>query len=390
MFRVPMLSRASRVRGIVFAFLPIFAILLIGCSSLVYPTLSHQGKLLDSSGNPVADGNYTVMYRLYNVSSGGTAVFTDTTTVAITDGYFNSDFGSLDTDPKIFAEQTWLEITVNGETLTPRQFLRGAPYASGLVAGSAAIGSQPVTYTYATYNNLGSAFFAANTDNSATGGSGLTAVTTAQLTGSSPYKTDVAAVRGLAVDADSNSATGSYAGIFVSEDFRGLYADGGGTYFAAYFNGNIGVSGSCSGCASALTSQNVGETVIELGDFVTAVGVEVDPDYDIPILQVRKATADDIIVGVATSAMSRGDYREDALTKLGYEMTDGLVNQNGYVSVVTEGLVQARLFPPSALAIGAFITAEGVEVGSAPTIGNVAQVMSEADENGLQWILLNR
>ena len=387
MFRVLVSARA---RGIVLTFLPLLALVLIGCSSFIYPTFSHQGKLLDSSGNPVADGSYTVMYRLYHVSSGGTAVYTDTNTVTITDGYFNSEFGASDVDPKTFSEQTWLEITVNGETLTPRQFLRGAPYASGLVAGSAAIGSQPVTYTYSALDNLGSAFFAANTDSSATGGSGLTAVTTAQLTGASPYKTDVAAVRGLAVDSDSSSATGSYAGIFVSEDFRGLYADGGSTYYAAYFNGNIGVTGNCSGCAMALTSQNVGETVIKPGDFVTAVGVAVDPDYGIPILQVRKAVANDTILGVAASAMSRGDYREDALTQLGYEMTDGVINQNGYVSVVTEGLAQARLSQPATLKIGDFITAEGVEAGAAPNIDSVAQVMSAADESGLQWILLNR
>ncbi len=390
MFRVSVSPRVSRIRGIVFGFLPFLAIILIGCSSFVYPTLSHQGKLLDSSGNPVADGSYTVMYRLYHSGTGGTAVFTDTNSVAVTDGYFNSDFGAANVDPKIFAEQTWLEITVNGETLTPRQLLRGAPYANGLVAGSAAIGSQPVTYTYNTYDNLGSAFFAANTDSSATGGSGLTAVTTAQLTGGSPYKTDVAAVRGLAVDTDSSSITGAYGGIFVSEDYRGLYADGGSTYFAAYFNGNIFVTGACSGCASALTSQNAGRTVIEPGDFVTAVGVEVDPDYGIPILQVRQAAAGDTILGVAISAMNRGDYQEGALTQMGYEMADGVINQNGYVSVVTEGLVQARLSPPSAVAIGDFVTAEGVQVGTVPSIESVGQVMSDVDESGLQWILLNR
>ena len=283
-----------------------------------------------------------------------------------------------------------MEISVNGEILTPRQFLRSAPYASGLVAGSAAIGAQPVTYTYSAYDNLGSAFFAANTDSSATGGSGLTAVTTAQLPGGSPYKTDVAAVRGLAVNSDSSTTTGSYAGIFVSEDYRGIYADGGGTYYAAYFTGNIAVTGVCSGCALALTSQNVGDAVIEPGDFVTAVGVAIDPDYGFPILQVRKAAAGDTILGVAASAMNRGDYREDALTQPGYDLADGAINQNGYVSVATEGLVQARLSQPASLAIGDFVTAAGVEASAAPNIDSIAQVMSAADESGLQWILLNR
>ncbi len=388
MFRAIM---SNRVRGILFSLvLPVLALVLIGCGS-VYPTFSHQGKLLDSSGNPVANGSYTVVYKLYHAATGGTAVYTNTNSVTVTDGYFESAFGGADADPKIFSKQTWLEISVNGETLSPRQFLRGAPYASGLVAGSAAIGSKPITYTYSTYDNLGSAFFAANTDSSATGGSGITAVTTAQLPPGSPNKLDVAAVRGLAVDSDSSSATGSYAGIFVSEDYRGIYADGGSTYYAAYFNGNIRVTGSCSGCAMAMTAQNAGGSVIELGDFVTALGVEVDPDYGIPILLVRKAAAGDTILGVAESAMSRGEYHENALTQFGYEKVAGVINQHGYVSVVTEGLVQVRLPQESSLEIGAFITAEGVEVSATLNINDsVAQVMSKADENGLQWILLSR
>ena len=137
-----------------------------------------------------------------------------------------------------------------------------------------------------------------------------------------------------------------------------------------------------------MTSLNVGNSVIEPGDFVTAVGVEVDPDYGIPILQVRQAAAGDTILGVAASAMSRGDHRENALTQLGYEMMDGVINQNGYVLVAMEGLVQARLPQASTLKPGAFITAAGAATLSIDN--SIAQVMSEADAKGLQWILLNR
>lgn len=388
MFRILV---ASRIKWILLTFLPLLALVLISCSSFVYPSFSHQGKLLDSSGNPVADGSYDVVYKLYHGSSGGPAVYTEANIVNITDGYFNSEFGAADVDPKIFSEQTWLEISVNGEILTPRQLLRGAPYASGLVAGSAAIGSKPVTYTYGTHDNLGSALFVANTDFSDAGGSGLTAITTAQPIIGSPYRLDVAAVRGIALG-DDDDATGSYGGIFVSEDFRGLYADDGdGSVYAAYFGGDIYVSGNCVGCMMAMIAQNSGEDFIEPGDFVAAIGVEVDPDYGIPVILVRKATAGDTILGVAESAMSRGEYHEDTLTQLGYEKVAGTVIQEGYVSVVTEGLVQARLPHESTLETGAFITAEGGEADTTLSIDNsVAQVMSETDGSGLNWILLNR
>ena len=381
----------ARMRAVVLVFLPLFAFIFIGCAAdILYPTFSHQGKLLDSSGDPVADGSYTVMYRLYHDATGGTAVYTDTNSVTITDGYFNSDFGAVGVDPKIFAQRTWLEITINGETLTPRQFLRGAPYASGLVAGSAAIGSQPITYTYSTYDNLGSAFFAANTDFSAKGGSGLTAITTAQIP-AGPDRLDVAAVRGISIDRDNSAATGTYAGIFVSEDFRGLYAKGRSGDYAAWFAGDIYVNGSCTGCNMALVAQNTGKTTIAPGDFVTALGVEVDPDYGMPILLVRKAAAGDVILGVAESAMDRGEYYEDTLAQLGYEKTAGAIEQAGYVSVVTEGLVQARLPQTAPLKTGDFITMAGNGVDTTSNINeSIAQVMSGADETGLQWILLNR
>jgi hypothetical protein len=140
-----------------------------------------------------------------------------------------------------------------------------------------------------------------------------------------------------------------------------------------------------------MTAKNQGDTMIELGDFVTAVGVEVDAEYGSPIILVRKAAAGDTILGVAASAMYRGDYHENTLTQIGYELTDGNINRDGYLSVATEGLVQAQLSTGNTLNIGDYIAfnADGLsEVSS--TNESVAQVMSEVDASGLQWVLLNR
>jgi hypothetical protein len=182
-----------------------------------------------------------------------------------------------------------------------------------------------------------------------------------------------------------------YGGIFVSEDYRGLYADGGSTYFAAYFQGNIAITGSCSGCRTALVSQNDGSSIIAPGDFVTAVGVVVDTDYDMPVMLVRKATDGDTIVGVADSAMARGDYREGALTQLGFNLVDGVSRPKEYVSVVMEGLVQARVSSSETARSSDYITLSTDGVNLVDNSGNnVAQIMDEADDSGLQWVLLNR
>jgi hypothetical protein len=39
-------------------------------------------------------------------------------------------------DPAIYSQPLWAEVTVNGETLTPRIPLKGAPYAMGLIGGA--------------------------------------------------------------------------------------------------------------------------------------------------------------------------------------------------------------------------------------------------------------
>lgn len=379
----------NRVKAICFLLLPMLAFTLIGCAEYVYPSFSHQGRLLDNNGDPVTDGNYAIIYRLYHEATGGTAVYTENATIAVTDGFFNSDFGTANVDPKIFSEQTWLEITIDGETLTPRQLMRGAPYASGLVAGSAVIGSQPITYTYNSFDNLGSSFFAANTDLSEFGGSGITAITSAQIDNgpNSINRLDVAAVRGLAIDRDGDPDTGTYAGIFVSDDFNGVYAVG--DYYAAYLSGHLYVTGNCNGCAMSMTAQNVGEMAIEMGDFVTAVGVELDPDYNTPIILVRQATTDDTVLGIATITLERGDYQTDTLAQLGYQPVDGSASTNNYLAVATEGLVQARL--PETIKAGDFITFQAGNIVQTNEIKtSFAQVMGEPDEAGFTWLLLSR
>ncbi len=155
--------------------LPIFAIFIASCAGgNLTPRFSHQGRLLDSSGNPVADGNYTLQYRLYHTSSGGTAVFTETRNVAVEDGLFTTSIGSTSyITPTIFSEPTWMEINVDGETLSPRQRLEGAPYAFSLAADSLVRGSVPITRTFATVENTGAAMTVWNTNSGATGGNGL-------------------------------------------------------------------------------------------------------------------------------------------------------------------------------------------------------------------------
>jgi len=90
-------------------------------------SINYQGRLTDSSGSPLT-GTYTMTFGLYDVSTGGTALATDTHAVDITDGLFNTgiDFGTSNFDGR----ELWLGVAVGTDSeMTPRQELRTVPFA---------------------------------------------------------------------------------------------------------------------------------------------------------------------------------------------------------------------------------------------------------------------
>jgi len=117
-----------------------------------------QGRLTDSSGNPVPDGNYSITARIYNVSSGETALCSDTETVSVSNGLFNMYIDNC-TSAILNGQQLWLGIKVGADAeMTPRQPIYPVPYAFSLMPG-ATISYTPLLWT-GTYvdlqGNLGS------------------------------------------------------------------------------------------------------------------------------------------------------------------------------------------------------------------------------------------
>ena len=48
----------------------------ICCTASVPTIISYQGKLTQPSGDPFADGTYSITFSIYDVPNGGTAVWT--------------------------------------------------------------------------------------------------------------------------------------------------------------------------------------------------------------------------------------------------------------------------------------------------------------------------
>ena len=121
------------------------AVLLLAadCTAVQAPQFNYQGRLTDDSGNPL-NGTYQLGFALYRQSIFGAAIYTETDSVDVTDGVFDTVIGPSTIlgglTPEELAQPLWLEVTVSkggiAETLSPRQRLYGSPSAFTLMRGA--------------------------------------------------------------------------------------------------------------------------------------------------------------------------------------------------------------------------------------------------------------
>jgi hypothetical protein len=111
----------------------------VGEMSIVTSGFSYQGRLTDEAGNPVPDGYYQLVFTLYDQGTGGTSLakiwhFS----IPVEDGLFTAYLPFLGAeDQDLFdGKQLWLEVEVEGQTLSPRHRIRPVPYALSLRPGA--------------------------------------------------------------------------------------------------------------------------------------------------------------------------------------------------------------------------------------------------------------
>ena len=93
-------------------------------------TMSYQGVLANADGTEVSDGTYSLIFSIYDTATGGSALWTETRTVAVSDGEFNEILGSTNPLNIAFDRTYWLGLTVDGSSeLTPRMELAASPYS---------------------------------------------------------------------------------------------------------------------------------------------------------------------------------------------------------------------------------------------------------------------
>jgi len=99
-------------------------------------TISYQGRLADSAGNPLT-GKYDLEFRIYDVPTGGTPLWTEMWTggnaVDVSDGLFNVMLGSINNTLASAIEghdELYLGITVGTDSeMTPRVQLGSVPFS---------------------------------------------------------------------------------------------------------------------------------------------------------------------------------------------------------------------------------------------------------------------
>jgi len=143
--------------------IPSLAAPLLAPSATSTSTISYQGRLADSGGNPLT-GKYNLEFRIYDVPTGGTPLWTEMWTganaVDVSDGLFNVMLGSIDNTLASAIEgydELYLGITVGTDSeMEPRVQLGSVPFSmQALTVPDGSIGTEKIVDGAVTQAKLG-------------------------------------------------------------------------------------------------------------------------------------------------------------------------------------------------------------------------------------------
>jgi len=127
-----------------------------GATAVAPGAIPVQGRLTDAGGTPL-NGTYTLTFRLYEVETGGAALCTDTNSVAVQNGLFNSWIDYC-YNGVLWGQKVWFGVQMQGDSeMTPRQVIYPVPYALGLVPGVVISASHANPFSVKTTSTSGTA-----------------------------------------------------------------------------------------------------------------------------------------------------------------------------------------------------------------------------------------
>lgn len=124
------MKRISRIL-ISLIFLTIVSLLALSDTHAVPNLISYQGVLNDKDGHPISS-TVSMTFKIYDVATGGTALWSETQSVQVSNGLFNVKLGAVSSlPPTIFTiDSLYLGIQVASDPeMTPRQQVTSGAYA---------------------------------------------------------------------------------------------------------------------------------------------------------------------------------------------------------------------------------------------------------------------
>lgn len=294
-----------------------------------------QGKLINPTGNNPKNGDIVMTFRIYDVPTGGSALYTEPMTVAVNNGVFAVQIGTsalLNTD--LFSHASaYLGITVSGDSeMLPRQPLTMSAYAftAMQLAGPAGIRIN-AGITYSTFTSAGNLTLqygiVAGTATYATVNS--TGVGTFGITTSS----GISMLRGtLALDPASRGIDATGTGIVAS---TGVFSS---SVTAKQFFG-IGAST----IAVKAVNENLASNTTLQDDDELAIPIGANETYSVYGLLIASSTVatNDIKIGITVPA--------------GAVMNIGWMGNNGTLTTANNGMLRSSGGSSPLISIGANI-----------------------------------
>lgn len=132
------------------------------CQAQIPRLISYQGIYTDTLGVAKPDSTYSFTFKLYNTSSGGTALWTETKSLQTKKGLFSTSLGDVAALTLPFDAPYWLGVQIGSNPeLTPRTQLTSAGYSLHAIKADTAAyaGGATLTLPFAgSASTTGSAF----------------------------------------------------------------------------------------------------------------------------------------------------------------------------------------------------------------------------------------
>jgi trimeric autotransporter adhesin len=129
-----------------------------GAEAQVPDEINYQGRLTSPGGQPV-NATVSMVFSLYDVATGGSALYSETQSVTVANGTFNVAIGSVTPLALPFDVPYYLGITVGADPeMTPRQALLATPYALGAANAGGASFNGNITLAESTSASVGNIY----------------------------------------------------------------------------------------------------------------------------------------------------------------------------------------------------------------------------------------